>query len=116
MDGHTPNPIQARMTNLEMPTVATDSNGETFTVFLNHQMPFRAFIEMTAEQAENIDAPKFKGKTEGGEIIGVTGSECLIFSPVKVLTHFVDITDLDFSIEWTDGLHPKNLEMHIENA
>ena len=117
MDGHTPNPTQARMMNLERPTVATQNKGETFEAFLNEHLPFRVFIEMTAEGAEHIDAPKFTGKTEGGEITGVTGSECLIFAPVKVLTVFVDITDLDdFTVEWTNGLHPKHLENHLNNA
>lgn len=117
MDGHTPNPTQARMMNLEYPTVATQNKGETFEAFLNHHMPFRVFIEMTAEGAEHIDAPKFKGKTEGNEIIGVTGSEYLITSPEIVLTYFVDITDLDdFTVEWAEGLHPQNLESHLNNA
>lgn len=115
MDGHTP--TQARMMNLEYPTVATQDKGETFETFLNEHMPFRVFIEMTAESAEHIDAPQFKGKTEGNEIIGVTGSEYLITSPEVVLTYFVDITDLDdWTIEWTDGLHPANLERHLNNA
>lgn len=116
MDGHTPNPTQARMMNLEYPTVATDSNGETFEAFLNHHMPFRVFIEQTPDQAHPT-ARKFKGKTEGNEIIGVTGSEYLITSPEIVLTYFVDITDLEeFSIEWAEGLHPQNLENHLNNA
>lgn len=117
MDGHTPNPTQARMMNLEYPKAATNPNGETFTAFLNETVPFRVFVELTAEQAENIDAPQFKGKTEGNEIIGVTGSEYLITSPEIVLTYFVDITDLEeFSIEWVEGLHPQNLENHLNNA
>ena len=116
MDGHTP-PTQARMMNLEYPTVATQDKGETFTAFVNEHIPFRVFIEMTAESAEHIDAPKFTGKTEGGHITGVTGSECLIFAPITVLTYFVDITDLDdFTVEWAEGLHPKNLENHLNNA
>ena len=115
MDGQTPTPTQARMMNLEMPTVVTNPNGETFEAFLNERIPFRVFVELTTEQAENLDAPQFKGKTEGGEIIGVTGSECLIFSPVEILTYFVDITDLEgWTVEWADGLHPKNLENHLE--
>lgn len=117
MDGHTPNPTQARMMNLEYPTVATDSNGETFEPFLNPRLPFRVFVEMTAEQAQDIDAPMFNGKTEGGEITGVTGSEYNTYSPIIVLTYFVDITDLEgFSVEWTKGLHPKNLENHLNYA
>jgi len=120
MDGHTPNPTQARMMNLQYPKSATStckfSEGETFVAFLNEHMPFRVFIEQTPDQAHPT-ARKFKGKTEGNEIIGVTGSEYLITSPEIVLTYFVDITDLEeFSIEWADGLHPQNLENHLNNA
>ena len=117
MDGHPPTPTQARMMNLEYPKAATNPNGETFTAFLHERLPFRVFVELTAEQAENIDAPKYTGKTEGGEITGVTGSEYLTFAPVTVLTVFTDITDLEgWSVEWAEGLHPQNLENHLEFA
>ena len=104
MDGHTPpTEAQARMMNLEGPCGVTLPNGDYHdenNVFTNGAMPYRVFIELPVEEAEQYDVKKYRGRTTGGEIIGVTGSEYLIHAPTVVVTNFVDVTDIAVNIEW----------------
>lgn len=88
------------MSNQPHPKTIQDADGNDYTAFINPHMPGRVFIEMTRDEAKTsgVEGKQYRGRTTGGEPIGVTGGESMIYAPTVCVTVFIDVSDNGWTV------------------
>lgn len=85
---------------MSRPKTIKDPSGKTYEVYFNQYIGDgeHIFVEMTPEDGEATGMTTYRGRTSGGDPIGVTGSECMIYSDIVVESVMVDVTDAGWEV------------------